>query len=141
MIGMLITIALGIAIAALIFFVLYRTYFALGTFGVFSGGKTRFSGVADATCNKDKVMYENCRNLNGTTIKTLRIHKDTSYTINCDVKSDKGNVKIKLKDGKNNIIMEETNSSSIKYESNENQKIFVCLEFDKFYGDIKCIIS
>lgn len=136
---------LVIAIIVLIVFgvplyVMGKTFLGLGTYGVFAGVSRAFRGVATTKYTGKMIQVKGGRNLNGRLIKYLTVKKDTEYIIKCDVVNEAGEVKIKLTDRHNNILIETEESvvNGVHYRANENGKIAVWMDFDRFNGEVFC---
>lgn len=140
--GIIIAMAMGIVVLLIIIWIISTTYYSIGNFGFFNGGKAKFSGIADSKFKSNEVSLKNCKNLNGSTRIILKVKKGNKYNITCNVKAEKGNAILTLKDTNNNSIATCVNEDikEFEYESNYNDIIFVYIEIDKFYGEITCKI-
>lgn len=136
--GTLIGILIGILALGLILYIVGITAYSIGNIGFFAGGKHKFSGVATTKYKSNLIEIKETRNLNGSTLKTLKVNKMREYNILCDIQSIKGNGNVKIKDGSGNVVVD-TNESIIggkAFSSEKGGRLFVYMEFEKFNGDV-----
>ena len=139
--GTIIGFAMGGAAMGFILWIMARTFYSIGNFGVLTGGRYPFSGVADIKYKPGKILIKEARNLNGKIQRVLKIEKENKYIINADIKTDGGSVIVTFKDEKYIIIgrCSDTTLEGISFISGSNKKIHVDIEFDKFYGEVNIL--
>ena len=96
--GTIIGLAMGAGAVIFILWIMSKTFYSIGNFGIFTGGKSRFSGVADTKYTCNRISLIECRNLNGSVRKEFKISKLGSYRIESSIIKKSGEAKIELKD-------------------------------------------
>lgn len=100
-------------------------------------GKTSLRGIAVKRESGKSISYNQCEKLNGIKDKAISFKKNESIEISLDVECKKGNVLINIKDNNGEIIVSDNKSKELFYKINENNKLFIEIKFEDFYGNVK----
>ncbi|MGG7176305.1 hypothetical protein ACQPU1_01840 [Clostridium paraputrificum] len=140
--GTIIGFAMGGVAVGFILWIMTKTFYSIGNYGVLTGGKYPFSGVASIKYKLEKIEIKEASNLNGKIIRSLKVGKDNNYIIKLDINNEKGSIIVTFKDENNNVIgsSSDTILEGLPFRSGNNKKLHVDIEFDKFYGEVNCEI-
>ena len=111
-------------------FVIYKT-------GIGISGNTSIRGIALRRESKNSLSYNDCRKLSGIKNKRITLSKSKDIKISLDIKCEKGEAFVIIKDDDGEIIINENKSLELNYKTTDNNKLKVNIKFNDFYGSIK----
>ena len=129
---------MGTIIAFLMmFFAFFVIGFVIYKAGVGISGNTSIRGIAVRRESKNSLSYNECSKLSGIKNKQITFSKYKDIKISLDIKCEKGEVSVIIKDNNGEIIINENKSKELKYKITDNNKLKVDIKFNDFYGSIK----